>query len=67
VAKGGHVCKRPFANTLLNRKSAPNTLGGAEPQPKARKTAAAGRLIGYARVSTEDQGTDPQCDVHVLR
>src|SRR3954471_20911799 len=30
--------------------------------PKPRKTAVAGRLIGYARVSTEDQGTDPQCD-----
>ena len=30
---------------------------------KARKTAAAeGRLIGYGRVSTEDQGTDPQLD-----
>ena len=27
-----------------------------------RKTAVAGRLIGYARVSTEDQGTDPQLD-----
>ena len=26
------------------------------------KTPAPGRLIGYARVSTEDQGTDPQCD-----
>jgi DNA invertase Pin-like site-specific DNA recombinase len=30
--------------------------------PQARKTAAAGHLIGYARVSTEDQGTDPQTD-----
>src|SRR5580704_9589595 len=30
--------------------------------PKRSKTAAAGRLIGYARVSTEEQGTDPQCD-----
>jgi DNA invertase Pin-like site-specific DNA recombinase len=29
---------------------------------KSRKTVAAGRLIGYARVSTEEQGTDPQCD-----
>jgi DNA invertase Pin-like site-specific DNA recombinase len=27
-----------------------------------RKTAPAGRLIGYARVSTDDQGTDPQLD-----
>ncbi len=31
-------------------------------QPKARKTAAGGRLIGYARVSTEEQGADPQLD-----
>jgi DNA invertase Pin-like site-specific DNA recombinase len=30
--------------------------------PKRRRTAAAGRLIGYARVSTEEQGTDPQLD-----
>ena len=29
---------------------------------KARKTAVRGRLIGYARVSTEEQGTDPQRD-----
>src|ERR1700759_5134450 len=27
-----------------------------------RKTAALSRLIGYARVSTEEQGTDPQLD-----
>ena len=30
--------------------------------PKAQKTAAPGQLIGYARVSTEAQGTDPQLD-----
>jgi DNA invertase Pin-like site-specific DNA recombinase len=30
--------------------------------PKSQKTAAAGRLIGYARVSTDDQGTNPQRD-----
>jgi hypothetical protein len=30
--------------------------------PKRWKTAAASRLIGYARVSTEELGTDPQCD-----
>jgi DNA invertase Pin-like site-specific DNA recombinase len=30
--------------------------------PKPRKTAVAGRLIGYARVSTDEQGTDPQRD-----
>jgi DNA invertase Pin-like site-specific DNA recombinase len=31
-------------------------------QPNSRKTAARGRRIGYARVSTDDQGTDPQRD-----
>jgi DNA invertase Pin-like site-specific DNA recombinase len=30
--------------------------------PKSKKTPLPGRLIGYARVSTEDQGTDPQRD-----
>ena len=30
--------------------------------PKNQKTAAAGRLIGYARVSTDEQGTDSQRD-----
>src|SRR6201746_1034453 len=29
---------------------------------KISKNGPAGRLIGYARVSTEDQGTDPQLD-----
>ncbi len=29
---------------------------------KTRKIAATGRLIGYARVSPEEQGTDPQAD-----
>ena len=31
-------------------------------QQNRPKTPAAGPLIGYARVSTEDQGTDPQRD-----
>ena len=31
-------------------------------QAKGKITAASGRLIGYARVSTEEQGTDPQLD-----
>jgi DNA invertase Pin-like site-specific DNA recombinase len=30
--------------------------------PSRRNTAPAGRLIGYARVSTDAQGTDPQAD-----
>ena len=29
---------------------------------KPKKTALPGRLVGYARVSTEEQGTDPQLD-----
>jgi hypothetical protein len=35
--------------------------------PKSRKTALVGRLIGYARVSTDEQGTDPQLDELVPR
>jgi hypothetical protein len=31
-------------------------------QAKARKTPVVGWLVGYARVSTDDQGTDPQRD-----
>jgi DNA invertase Pin-like site-specific DNA recombinase len=30
--------------------------------PRTRKTVVAGRLVGYARVSTDEQGTDPQRD-----
>jgi DNA invertase Pin-like site-specific DNA recombinase len=30
--------------------------------PKTQKNTAVSRLIGYARVSTDEQGTDPQCD-----
>jgi hypothetical protein len=30
--------------------------------PRPRKAAVAGRLVGYARVSTDEQGTDPQLD-----
>ena len=30
--------------------------------PKSQKTTAQGRLIGYARVSTDEQGTEPQRD-----
>ena len=29
-------------------------------QPRARKTAIVGRLVGYARVSSAEQGTDLQ-------
>jgi len=30
--------------------------------PKGRKSPVVGRLVGYARVSTDEQGTDPQLD-----
>jgi DNA invertase Pin-like site-specific DNA recombinase len=33
-----------------------------EMPPKIRLSTVPGRLVGYARVSTEDQGTDPQLD-----
>jgi DNA invertase Pin-like site-specific DNA recombinase len=31
-------------------------------QPRSSKSGVSGRLVGYARVSTEEQGTDPQRD-----
>jgi hypothetical protein len=57
----GHVSKRPFTNDFYVCTNAPELAGYRSMPPKAR-TAAAGRLIGYARVSTEEQGTDPQTD-----
>jgi hypothetical protein len=33
-----------------------------EMQTNSRDATVTGRLIGYARVSTEEQGTDPQLD-----
>ena len=37
-------------------------LGQDRMQANSQNTAVTGRLIGYARVSTEEQGTDPQLD-----
>ena len=31
-------------------------------QPRPSKTGVSGRLLGYARVSTDEQGTDPKRD-----
>ncbi len=31
-------------------------------RPKSSKSGVSGRLLGYARISTEKQGTDPQLD-----
>jgi DNA invertase Pin-like site-specific DNA recombinase len=47
---------------LLNCKKGPKEGQVAVTPPKSRKTPAPGRLIGYARVSTDEQGTDPQRD-----
>src|SRR4029077_6571566 len=58
----GHLCKRSFTNTLLNCKIRSPRRPTGVTQPPARKSPAVGRLIGYARVSTEEQGTDPQID-----
>jgi hypothetical protein len=52
----GHFC------TLLICKIAHQRGPTAAMPPKSQKIAAAGRLIGYARVSTDEQGTDPQRD-----
>jgi DNA invertase Pin-like site-specific DNA recombinase len=54
--------KRSFADTLLNCKTASQRLGANVTPPKTPKNALPGRLIGYARVPTDDQGTDPQLD-----
>jgi len=55
----GHSCKRTVRRTLLHCKRRP---GGMFPnmKPKSPKIETLGRLVGYARVSTEKQGTDPQ-------
>ena len=60
------ACKRPFTNNFrycTNGSTAPGKerfvarrpLPGSHPGPT-------GRLLGYARVSTEDQATDAQTD-----
>ena len=52
----GHFRKRPFTNPLLICK---NTLSRG-PEYGENAEAPPSRLIGYARVSFEDQGTDPR-------
>ena len=59
----GHLCKRSFTDTssvCIDRLAERDRRGAT--LVKARKTAVRGRLIGYARVSTEEQATDPQAD-----
>jgi hypothetical protein len=59
---GRPTCKRPIARTLLVCKAGGTRQPTAAMLANNRKTTAAGRLIDYARVSTEEQGTDPQRD-----
>jgi hypothetical protein len=61
-AGSGLFCKRPFTETLWNCKNRLRTDRRARMPPSRRQTAPAGRRIGYARVSTDAQGTDPQLD-----
>ncbi|WP_371413321.1 recombinase family protein, partial [Acetobacter pasteurianus] len=56
----GHLCKRSFTNVFLNCKNGLRRSFVAVVPPKPGKTPVGGRLIGYARVSTDDQGTDAQ-------
>ena len=58
----GHSCKRPFTDVLLICKRAPSRGLPNSCRQNRRKPPPPGRLIGYARVSTEEQGTDPQLD-----
>jgi Resolvase, N terminal domain len=62
LATLGHVCKRPFMHTLLNCRSGPEGGPDRRDPAKGRKSPVVGRLVGYARVSTDEQGTDPQLD-----
>ena len=45
---------------LKKLRTANRDLGNAT--AKGRKSPVPGRLVGYARVSTDEQGTDPQLD-----
>lgn len=58
----GHPCKRSLTDILLNCKNARRRRRHRGHGSLARRTAPAGRMIGYARVSTDDQGTDAQLD-----
>src|SRR3954454_4355224 len=59
----GHLLKRAFRDDFYVCTKVLKSLRNVLPMPpKAQKATAVGRLIGCARVSTEDQGTDPQTD-----
>src|SRR4051812_16366320 len=59
----GHLCKRSFDGTSRDCKNGRSEGGKIGMTPtKSARTPLPCRLIGYARVSTEDQGTDPQLD-----
>jgi len=56
------ICKRTFARTLSICKRASQEARTVMARPRSSRTGVSGRLLGYARVSTEEQGTDPQLD-----
>src|SRR5208337_2871801 len=58
----GHLIKRTFTYDFYVCTNASKPAGCSPSMPPKARKAAAGRLIGYARVSTEEQGTDPQTD-----
>jgi hypothetical protein len=58
----GHRVKRSFTFNFCVCTTALKPGRIYPPMPPKAQKAAAGRLIGYARVSTEEQGTDPQTD-----
>src|SRR3954462_6354306 len=58
----GHRIKRTFTDNFKVCTNASKLLRTPSPMPPQARKTTTGRLIGYARVSTEDQGTDPQTD-----
>jgi DNA invertase Pin-like site-specific DNA recombinase len=63
-AISGHLpsLQTPVCVYSIRLQNGPDQHNGARMQASSREAATASRLIGYARVSTEEQGTDPQLD-----
>jgi hypothetical protein len=62
AARIGHAFKRSFACDFYVCTMALEPAGYTHPCRSKRRKPPPERLIGYARVSTEEQGTDPQTD-----
>ena len=59
----GHLIKRPFDRIRFNCKTEPlSRIANGMAPARTAKLPSPGRLIGYARVSTEEQVTDSQAD-----